>query len=600
MSLLDDLVFYTKLDNTTPGGAIDEVSGNDLTENGGGGIGSEAGILNTARTFAPGYYFNHADAPVFSMGDIGMSGQVWVKLSTKAARQCFVVKGTGTDGEYYVEYNDVADRFQFTVCGASGFASLTVVTANNFGSPSTGVWYCIHYWHDEVGNVIGIAVNAGTPNTAAHTAGILDGAGDFYIGGYVPLSLDMIGPLDEVGLWKRVLTSQERTDLYASGAALSYDNFGGGGGLAAGTLTAAPTLTLDPPQPPGGLTTVASSNFTLTASEAVVGNTAVTLNETGAAGTNNPVSPTILSGQTQITFTRTPSATGLTTIRPSENGHTSSYQAVMSLATNTSGTPPYSNQLQRSPTGAGTWSNIGSPVVGSIAMFMDVSVVPGTTYDYRIVVTDDAAASVNSNTITIAIPDVTRYTSYSANRYLHTFVAPYGSAYTGEEATIGYTLYKADGTILLDHTTGQTNEVVAGTGHYATEVYLDENWIGLILWDAPSGAMQFAQAFGPEEPVGATQVFIADYGASHSGLEATLGYTAYDVDGNILIAHTTGNTNELPGNNGIYAAEITLVGTMGIIVWDNPTATEPISQVFIVGAAAGGGGVGLSRVFTGM
>lgn len=79
---------------------------------------------------------------------------------------------------------------------------------------------------------------------------------------------------------------------------------------------------------------------------------------------------------------------------------------VLGLATNTGGTPPYSNQLQRSNYGAGSWSNIGSPVVGATATLTDATASASGHYDYRVVVTDDAEETGTTNTVEATVPSV--------------------------------------------------------------------------------------------------------------------------------------------------------------------------------------------------
>jgi lysophospholipase L1-like esterase len=75
---------------------------------------------------------------------------------------------------------------------------------------------------------------------------------------------------------------------------------------------------------------------------------------------------------------------------------------VFAVATNTGGTSPYSNQLQRSAAGAGTWSNVGSPVVGATATLTDTTASQNTSYDYRVVVTDSAGTPATANTNTLS------------------------------------------------------------------------------------------------------------------------------------------------------------------------------------------------------
>jgi lysophospholipase L1-like esterase len=83
------------------------------------------------------------------------------------------------------------------------------------------------------------------------------------------------------------------------------------------------------------------------------------------------------------------------------SGIVTASSVALSIATDTAGTPPYSNQLQRSPHGANTWSNIGSPVTGATAPFTDTTVAANTEYDYQVLVTDSASLSATSNTVTI-------------------------------------------------------------------------------------------------------------------------------------------------------------------------------------------------------
>ena len=85
---------------------------------------------------------------------------------------------------------------------------------------SSNTWYYVVAWHDSVGNQVGISVNDSVPDTAAFTFGSFDDVGTFAIG---KESVNYFGgTIDEVGFWKRTLTSGERTQLYNAGAGLAY------------------------------------------------------------------------------------------------------------------------------------------------------------------------------------------------------------------------------------------------------------------------------------------------------------------------------------------------------------------------------------------
>lgn len=90
----------------------------------------------------------------------------------------------------------------------------------------------------------------------------------------------------------------------------------------------------------------------------------------------------------------------------SVTGHTSS-TVDLSLATDSGGTSPYSNQLQQAPDVAGspgTWANVGTPETGATATFTASGLTASTTYWFRVVVTDSAGspATENSNEVSQA------------------------------------------------------------------------------------------------------------------------------------------------------------------------------------------------------
>ena len=57
----------------------------------------------------------------------------------------------------------------------------------------------------------------------SYAGGVMDGANNFQISGFGGTSYLMGGRADEVGIWKKVLTAQERTDLYNSRNGLPYN-----------------------------------------------------------------------------------------------------------------------------------------------------------------------------------------------------------------------------------------------------------------------------------------------------------------------------------------------------------------------------------------
>jgi hypothetical protein len=211
MAITDNLISYWKLDEAS-GNATDAHGSNTLNDT--NTVGAGTGKINGARDFEADNteFFTIADNADLSTGDIDFTIQAWVNAESFGANRVIIGKwGGGSQREYMLIYFTSTQRFGFQASN-DGSAS-TTVSANNLGTPSTGTWYHIVCWHDSVNDQIGIAVNNGTPNTAAHSTGVRDGTAPFRIGDRSESSL----PWD--GL---ILSSQDRTDLYNAGNGLAY------------------------------------------------------------------------------------------------------------------------------------------------------------------------------------------------------------------------------------------------------------------------------------------------------------------------------------------------------------------------------------------
>jgi hypothetical protein len=217
MALTDSLISYWKLDEAS-GNALDAHGAHNLTDN--GSVASVAGKINTARDLAAVDYFSKGHDPELGFGDEDFTVAGWVKLTSKPALGYMLNKFSGTAG-YQVAYRSDLDRFYFAVGDAD---SQHIENADVLASPSTGVWYFIVAWHDSTANTVNIQINDGTADSGSYSTGVSDPAADFQIG-FSGSSID--GVVDEFGLWGRVLTAQERTDLYNGGSGLAYPFTGG-------------------------------------------------------------------------------------------------------------------------------------------------------------------------------------------------------------------------------------------------------------------------------------------------------------------------------------------------------------------------------------
>lgn len=224
-SLLTGLTSYWKMDEAS-GDVLDATaSANTLTS--AALPTSAAGIISTARSFAKAssQYVGKADNASLSTGDIDFSISCWLKFSTKSIGAGIIGKWT-TGFEYLLYYNQSTDRLEFYVSSTGSGGGIVGVTASNFGSVTTGVWLNVVAWHDSVNNLLGISVNNGTANTTSHSAGVFDGTMDFRIGWVDSTGVEKFdGLIDEVGFWKKTLSSGDRTTLYGGGSGLSYSSF---------------------------------------------------------------------------------------------------------------------------------------------------------------------------------------------------------------------------------------------------------------------------------------------------------------------------------------------------------------------------------------
>lgn len=133
----------------------------------------------------------------------------------------------GSEYEYSLYTRSSDNNVVFSV-SSSGTTSDGTVAATSFGAITTATWYHVVAWHD-TGNTLGIAVNL-TADTVSYASGVRSGSGPFVIGAISNGAGGFLdGRVDETGFWKKVLTAQERSDLYNSGAANrfseAFDNY---------------------------------------------------------------------------------------------------------------------------------------------------------------------------------------------------------------------------------------------------------------------------------------------------------------------------------------------------------------------------------------
>jgi hypothetical protein len=220
-NLVNNLAVYWKL-NEASGDASDSIGSLYLSDN--NSVGSTTGKIGNGRSFnGSTQYLSHASNSTLETGDIDFTIAAWVKLNTFKSSS-IVAKDTNTGRDYTLDYDTGGfNCFRWYLNG--GLGGMPAISAT--GTFSTGVWYHIVAWHDSVNNLIGMSINNGNPQTAS-TSGLAPNANsgtEFRIGArQYPGNEDYTdGVIDEVGFWKnRVLSAQDRSDLYNLGSGLGY------------------------------------------------------------------------------------------------------------------------------------------------------------------------------------------------------------------------------------------------------------------------------------------------------------------------------------------------------------------------------------------
>jgi hypothetical protein len=204
--LLTDLVAYWKLDETS-GTRFDSAGTNNLTDN--GGVGSTIGIQGNAAEFS-GSNSLDAGTSLQPAGDFTFC--CWVNPDTLNGN-AVAANWTDTSNRAWA-IDTFSGPLRFYVYGSSGSTVLDTGV-----SLSTVSWSLVVAWLDTTAGKIYCQINNGTIYDDNFTGSLFQ-AGEFTLGKRESLFYD--GLMDEVGLWERVLTPAERTQIYNGGAALTF------------------------------------------------------------------------------------------------------------------------------------------------------------------------------------------------------------------------------------------------------------------------------------------------------------------------------------------------------------------------------------------
>jgi hypothetical protein len=223
-SLNDDIVAFWKLGEAAGSLRVDSVTGYNLSENN-GPISQATGKIGNAvqLTSASSHFLNTSDTDDLSAGSTDITIAAWVYLDSLGT-MTYASKwlNTGSNFEYAMQHDSGNNRFRFFVSSnGSGFTDLV---GSSSGAISTATWYFVVMWFDTAAQTIYIQVNNGTVDSKNIAVSALhDGTADFLISGINNGGAQLFnGRVDAVGVWRRVLTTSERSELYNSGTGAQY------------------------------------------------------------------------------------------------------------------------------------------------------------------------------------------------------------------------------------------------------------------------------------------------------------------------------------------------------------------------------------------
>ena len=175
--------------------------------------------LALALTAASSQYLSLTDNSSISVGDIDFTYAIWIYPTSVVATTRVLGQWASAAGDLSFVLTQLSNALRFTV-SADGSAAVNVDATPTL---SANTWYFVVVWHDASANTINIQINNGTADSVAHSTGVRDSSLKFIVGARGDGEDQFFGGrIDQAAFFKRVLTSTERGEMYASGYGMRY------------------------------------------------------------------------------------------------------------------------------------------------------------------------------------------------------------------------------------------------------------------------------------------------------------------------------------------------------------------------------------------
>lgn len=223
-TLLNDLIVWFPLNEASGNRADSHGSGTVLTQTGTvGTVTHRSGSGNAASISADNFLYDATPAAGLALDTFTMAA--WVAMSSSTANA--VIGGVGavrstSSFKYYM----IADFTRATLQVSNGTTVAETQTAAST-LPADSSWHLLITSYDSTSGAMTVYMDGGTPN-ASGTSGYttLDATSyGFTVGGHgagATTNAEFVGGVSDFAVWSRVLTSDERAELWNAGAGLSY------------------------------------------------------------------------------------------------------------------------------------------------------------------------------------------------------------------------------------------------------------------------------------------------------------------------------------------------------------------------------------------
>jgi hypothetical protein len=223
--VITGLTSFWELNEQPSGTRLDSHSSNDLSDN--NTVTSAAGLVSNAAVFddANSEYLR-SDSSDFDTTTSSFTICTWVYFDNYDTTQSIVTRYNGGGGgahRWALRYIQSQNRLEFQW----KLSTIAVATA-----PSTGAWHMVVAWYDAVAEEISIQVDLGTIDTTSTSGDAMSSANNPFLLGASDdngIALFLEGMIDQTGFWTKVLSADERSYLYNSGAGRSYAAMTAGG-----------------------------------------------------------------------------------------------------------------------------------------------------------------------------------------------------------------------------------------------------------------------------------------------------------------------------------------------------------------------------------